>query len=180
MGSVVAGAVPSPGARSSARNAFPQPNHPAKISVMRGRLDHTLPDWIDPEALFFVTINARSRGINRFCNPATSAVIFEATRHYQDTQRWYCEILLLMPDHLHLLVSFPWNLDAAKVIGPWKQWLSRHHHIDWQENFFDHRVRRDESGEQKWHYILGNPVRAGLVERPGDWPWIWMPGRTAA
>ncbi len=143
---------------------------------MRRRLDHALPHWIDPEALFFVTINAERRGPNQFCTEAVSAAIFQAARHYQDNRRWYCELLLLMPDHLHLLVSTPWDRDLADVIGSWKQWLSRRHKIKWQENFFDHRLRRDESGEEKWKYICHNPVRAGLVDKPDDWRWVWIPG----
>ncbi len=79
-----------------------------------------------------------------------------------------------------MLVSTPWDLNVAKIIGPWKQWLSRHHQLEWQENFFDHRLRRDESGEQKWHYIHDNPVRAGLVEKPEDWPWVWTPEKRAS
>jgi putative transposase len=144
---------------------------------MRGRLDHTLPQGIDSNVLFFVTINAHQRGVDQFCNQAASAAIFDAARYYHDTQRWHCEILLLMPDHLHLLVSTPWDVELAQIIGSWKQWLSRRHQIQWQENFFDHRLRRDESGEQKWHYIHDNPVRAGLVEKPEDWPWVWRPER---
>jgi putative transposase len=142
---------------------------------MRGRLDHTLPQGIDAASLFFITIHAQKRRVDQFCNPTTSAAIFKAALHYQDAHRWYCEILLLMPDHLHMLVSTPWNMEMAKVVGSWKQWLSREYRIKWQENFFDHRLRRDESGEQKWHYIRDNPVRAGLVENPEDWPWIWTP-----
>jgi putative transposase len=80
-----------------------------------------------------------------------------------------------MPDHLHLLVCTPQDRELTKVIGPWKQWLAREHEIEWQENFFDHRLRRDESAEEKWQYVHFNPVRAGLIDRPEDWPWVWMP-----
>jgi hypothetical protein len=37
---------------------------------------------------------------------------------------------------------------------------------------FDHRLRRDESLDEKARYILANPVRAGLVKREEDWPWF--------
>jgi hypothetical protein len=43
------------------------------------------------------------------------------------------------------------------------------HH--WQRDFFDHRLRDDESFEEKAAYILNNPVRAGLVNRFEDWPY---------
>jgi putative transposase len=143
---------------------------------MRGRLDHALPHWVDSNAVFFVTMNARSRGVNYFCNEDTSRAIFEAAWHYQNTERWFCEILLLIPDHLHMLVSAPRDKELAGIVGMWKQWLARKHKISWQENFFDHRLRRDESGEEKWQYIYQNPVRARLVEKAEKWRWIWIPG----
>jgi REP element-mobilizing transposase RayT len=40
----------------------------------------------------------------------------------------------------------------------------------WQEEFFDHVLRSNESYSQKWDYVRENPVRAGLVEKAEDWP----------
>lgn len=40
----------------------------------------------------------------------------------------------------------------------------------WQDGFFDHLLRSGESYSEKWNYVRMNPVRAGLVERPEDWP----------
>ncbi len=41
----------------------------------------------------------------------------------------------------------------------------------WQEGFFDHVLRTDESYSQKWNYVLENPVRARLVRSPEEWPY---------
>jgi len=79
-----------------------------------------------------------------------------------------------MPDHIHLILSFRDIASFAPVIGDWKRWLTVRQKIRWQENFFDHRLRRDESLGQKADYILHNPVRAGFVERFEDWPYIWI------
>jgi len=79
-----------------------------------------------------------------------------------------------MPDHMHLIVSFPDAPSISKVIGEWKRWLSRAYKISWQPNFFDHRLR-SELDRDKGDYILHNPVRAGLVAKAEDWPWFWMP-----
>jgi hypothetical protein len=40
----------------------------------------------------------------------------------------------------------------------------------WEEGFFDHVLRSDESYSQKWNYVRENPVRAGLVKSVEDWP----------
>jgi len=41
----------------------------------------------------------------------------------------------------------------------------------WQKGFFDHLIRHGESYSEKWEYVRQNPVRAGLVGTPEDWPW---------
>ena len=46
--------------------------------------------------------------------------------------------------------------------------------ISWQRDFFEHRLRKDESFRQKADYILLNPVRAGLTRNPNDWPYVFI------
>ena len=45
--------------------------------------------------------------------------------------------------------------------------------IVWQSGFFDHRLRGDESRNEKISYIRQNPVRKGLVTEPEAWPHAW-------
>jgi len=73
-----------------------------------------------------------------------------------------------MPDHVHLIVQIPPESTLSKVVGDWKKYFSRQGHITWQNNFFDHRLRSEESWRQKADYILANPVRAKLVDHPEE------------
>ena len=41
----------------------------------------------------------------------------------------------------------------------------------WQDGFHDHKFRTPESEARKWGYVCLNPVRAGLVKRPEEWPY---------
>ena len=41
----------------------------------------------------------------------------------------------------------------------------------WQRDYWDRQLRRGESYSEKWAYVRTNPVRAGLVVRPEDWPY---------
>ena len=41
----------------------------------------------------------------------------------------------------------------------------------WQEGFFDHLLRRNESYAEKWEYVRQNPVRKDLCGRVEDWPY---------
>ena len=79
-----------------------------------------------------------------------------------------------MPDHLHALISFPYERPMKQIIADWKRFLATNLNIDWQRDFFDHRLRRDESFVQKADYIRANQVRAGLVSSIEDWPYFWM------
>lgn len=77
-----------------------------------------------------------------------------------------------MPDHAHALLSFPPDRQMSRVIGGWKSWHARNSGIDWQDNYFDHRIRSDDEFQQKAAYIRRNPVAKGLCQRSEDWPWI--------
>jgi putative transposase len=82
-----------------------------------------------------------------------------------------------MPDHVHLLVNISDENRISRIVGIWKAGVARSHNIRWQRNFFDHRLRGDESGEAKFQYILANPVRAGLIDDGLNWPYLWIAGR---
>ncbi|RYH61344.1 MAG: IS200/IS605 family transposase [Alcaligenaceae bacterium] len=75
-----------------------------------------------------------------------------------------------MPDHLHGLFSFPHTDRIKPAMSAMKSWLAKSQGIRWQRDFFDHRLRNWESGEEKRRYILMNPVRAGLCATPEAWP----------
>ena len=140
----------------------------------RIHLDHETPFWIPHDATFFITICTEPRGLNQLCLEKAGTEALKAIRHYHEKQMWFCHLALLMPDHIHLILSFPDIPSFSSVIGDWKRWLTMRQKIRWQENFFDHRLRRDESLGQKADYILHNPVRAGFVEKSEDWPYIWF------
>ena len=88
-----------------------------------------------------------------------------------------------MPDHLHLILTFP-DIDKRiqAVLSKWKEWTAKSLDVDWQRDFFEHRLRKDESFREKADYILANPVRAGLVEKIENWPYVFIadPGRDGA
>jgi REP element-mobilizing transposase RayT len=84
---------------------------------------------------------------------------------------------VLMPDHLHLFISFD---DERLALTTWMKSLKnavsqtlRSQRIampHFQKGFFDHVLRSAESYEEKWHYVRENPVRAGLAKRWDEWP----------
>ena len=143
----------------------------------RKRLNHETPHWVTSDADYFVTLCAEPRRQNHFCKDPIGQAILDSIRIYNEKQNWYCDLAVLMPDHIHLLVSFPPEKILSQVVGLWKRALAKTHKISWQRNFFEHRLRNDENVQQKADYILENPVRAGLVEAWRDWPYVWLPDR---
>jgi putative transposase len=88
-------------------------------------------------------------------------VLFETARRYDAAQNWYLKVLLLMPDHLHMLVGIPGDANLSNLVRDFKRITAKIAGIQWQRNFFDHRSRHDESEAEKFEYIRQNPVRAG-------------------
>ena len=90
-----------------------------------------------------------------------------------------------MPDHVHILYepqkdSSGSRYTKTEIIGAIKSVSA--HAINkalrrkgsvWQDESFDHVIRREESLEAKTHYICENPVRKGLCESLDDYPYLW-------
>jgi putative transposase len=84
-----------------------------------------------------------------------------------------------MPDHFHLFVAID---DEKLSLSDWvkslKGTLSSVLRREgkpppfWQKGFFDHMLRSKESYSQKWNYVRANAVRAEMVKRWEDWPYL--------
>ena len=93
------------------------------------------------------------------------------------------QALVVMPDHLHWLVTLQTGtisrlmqrikgrsaISINRVLG--KQGRL------WQKGFHDHAIREEEDLQTIARYVVANPLRAGLVDKIGDYPlWdaIWL------
>lgn len=82
---------------------------------------------------------------------------------------------VIMPDHVHLFVRGGPGFYLGRWIASLKQALAKSASLRrtrsqiWQEGFFDHVIRSDESYAEKWEYIRRNPVRANLVRKADEW-----------
>jgi REP element-mobilizing transposase RayT len=143
---------------------------------VRRALPHRIPQWVEAGSPFFITINCRAVGHNHLCRAGVGDAVFAAAANYHYRFRWHCRLMLLMPDHLHVILSFPIAPGMKITIEQWKRYLARFHRISWQRDFFDHRLRDHHEVGAKTDYILKNPVRKGLCDRAEDWPWVFRPG----
>ena len=140
---------------------------------MKRKLDHDIPHWVAEDAVFFITVCCRRRHINSLAKPEIADKIRESLRYRQLLRQWWTVCALVMPDHFHALFAFGQGFDMKKVITDWKRFHAHHSNIEWQEDFFDHRIRSDESLDEKIEYICHNPVRQDLVAQPENWQYVW-------
>jgi len=144
--------------------------------TQRRILPHAVPSWVEAGALFFVTICAKERGTNSLCVEGAGDGLLAAARAYHERQIWYARLVVLMPDHLHALLAVPKERTLKTVVTQWKSYTAKTLGVNWQRDFFDHRLRGDESPDAKAAYVRENPVRAGLAGSAQDWRWQWEAG----
>lgn len=139
----------------------------------RKKLPHGIPSWVEGGAEYFITINTQPKGENQLCGPEIGQQLHDAFVFYQNRGDLWVNLLLLMPDHLHAIISFNREVGMKKSVADLKRYTARGLGIMWQRDFFDHRLRKDESYIEKAHYIRMNPVRKGFCEHPEDWKYVW-------
>ncbi|WP_353069413.1 transposase [Tunturibacter empetritectus] len=95
--------------------------------------------------------------------------IFEQTRKYLFHINGY----VVMPNHVHILVSEPKSAPLSLAIQILKQRFSRTRTEDyvWETRYYDFNVRTEPKRIEKLRYIRRNPVTRGLVTEPGHWQW---------
>jgi len=95
----------------------------------------------------------------------------EELGHYQ------LDAYVVMPNHVNVLL-WP-RMPLARITGGIKGVSARDANVAlgrvgmhfWEDESFDHWVRNEAELVRIRAYIERNPVTAGLVERPEDWPW---------
>ena len=100
-------------------------------------------------------------------------------RELEQVRHWYgCFITgyVVMPEHVHLLISEPESSQLSVVIQMLKQITSQKLKAQssarfWQIRYYDFPVWSEKKRIQKLRYIHRNPVKRGLVARPEDWRW---------
>jgi len=147
-------------------------------TVHHGKLHHRTPGWVATGARFHIRL--RIEGPQRpLIDSDLASALLRSAQFYHEEMRWYVWLFLLMPDHLHAILSFPQEAVMGRVIGDWKRYLTKETGVRWQSNYFDHRLRNEDAFIEKCHYIRTNPVRKGLCPQPGQWTWTLDMGSLA-
>jgi putative transposase len=126
-----------------------------------------------PIIVYVTVITKRRKRI--LADPAAHQTIRAAW--FAATQ-WLVGRYVIMPDHIHLFCAPQLLVPEALAswVGYWKSesarhWPRREDAPIWQRHFWDTQLRRGENYDEKWDYVVNNPVRAGLVTKSEDWPY---------
>ncbi len=125
--------------------------------------------------LHFVTFSCYSRKPK--LGAASAKAVFVRALERTRLDYGLCVIgYVVMPEHVHLLLSEPETALLATALQSLKQSVSRrlalrHSEPFRQARYYDFNVWTERKRIEKLRYIHRNPVTRGLVARPEDWAW---------
>ncbi len=104
--------------------------------------------------------------------------------HVRQRYGWVVLGYVVMPEHVHLLVSEPPQRRLSTAIQALKLGFARRVLAEqrrlgsdsrpgrvWQERYYDFNVCTAKKRVEKLRYLHRNPVRRGLVQAPEEWLW---------
>ncbi len=80
---------------------------------------------------------------------------------------------VVMPEHIHMLVSEPETVLLSRAIQALKLSVAvqRRERPFWQPRYYDFNVWSERKRVEKLRYMHRNPVKRGLVGEPSEWLW---------
>lgn len=143
-----------------------------------------LPHWEDPGNVYFITF--RTAGEHLLPESAKDIVLSSIQYHAGSLYRLYA--CVVMTTHVHLIlqpleVSQDIYYSLAKIMHSIKSYSSKriqkpckNQGSFWQAEYYDRIIRNDDDLIEKMEYIVNNPVKAGIVEKPEDYMWLYCEG----
>jgi putative transposase len=104
-----------------------------------------------------------------FRSQPKAELMMDVLLHYREQMRYVLHEFVIMPDHLHLLLTPGADISLERALQLIKGGFSYRfgkakRGLVWQESFTNHRVRDRHDYERHAEYIRMNPVRACLVK----------------
>ena len=115
-------------------------------------------------------------GACHLARPHIATLVEDALLHF-DEQRYRLVAWVVMPNHVHLLSETLPGYPLAGVVQGWKSFTAKEANCllgrtgpFWARDYYDRYIRDDHHLAAVVRYIERNPVKAGLVAEPEDWP----------
>jgi putative transposase len=107
-------------------------------------------------------------------------LLIDVPRSNVATGKFQLHDFVIMPDHVHLLMTLPGNMTVEKAMqlirGGFSYRLKKEFGFQgevWQRGFSEVRINDGQSFLQHREYIVQNPVRAGLVDTAEQYPYSY-------
>ncbi|MCX6644774.1 MAG: transposase [bacterium] len=144
-----------------------------------------LPHWEHPGSTYFITFKVllamgypfRLSLLNGQAGNLLASIVEESI-WFGFNERYMINAYVIMPDHIHILIQPLQEWTLAKILQGIKGYTSwminktqNRKGAFWQPENMDHIIRNNEDWLDKFEYIHQNPVKAGIVEHPEDYPY---------
>ena len=127
---------------------------------------------MDTDRIFFVTtVTSHRQPI--FRREAAARLLIDTLAHYRDEGKYLLHEFVVMPDHLHALLTPSGEISLERAMQFIKGGFSFRLKCGpiWQAGFSNHRIRDFEDYENHREYIRMNPVRARLAKSAEAYPY---------
>jgi putative DNA methylase len=111
-----------------------------------------------------------------FLSNKSVAQTIEQNLLYFDRKRYILHAWVIMPNHVHILLTPGQDATLSCIIHSWKSYTAKRANsilgrqtAFWQREYFDRRIRNENHFIDAITYIHNNPVKAGLCESPAEW-----------
>lgn len=142
-----------------------------------------LPHWELHGSAYFVTFRTQPDVGQAFRFDSPSGIgrarVVQAALHFHEGQRYDLHAYVVMPDHVHLILAPLGAWSLAKTTQGIKGYTARvlnqlmgRRGPFWQDESFDHLIRDEADWLDKVEYVRNNPVNAGLVGKPEEYPFV--------
>jgi putative transposase len=137
-----------------------------------------------PGGTYFFTVNLLDRRSELLVTHVEA--LRDAVRDARRRAPFHIDAWVVLPEHLHCIWTLPPEDDDFS--GRWRALkkafskavpvneprssvrLQRRERGIWQRRFWEHTIHDDADYANHMDYVHFNPVKHGLVERVGDWP----------
>ena len=124
---------------------------------------------------YFITASTWGKR-SLFQSEGMANLLIDVLVHYRSERKYLLHEFVVMPNHLHLLLSPMESLARAMqfIKGGFSYRAKKELAVNlevWERGYVEHRVRDGSDYEHHVEYIRQNPVRARFVDRPESYPY---------
>ncbi|MCB4755379.1 MAG: transposase [Sulfurovum sp.] len=109
---------------------------------------------------------------------------------FRESKRYFAysiDAIVIMPDHIHMIITPEYVMDYPKIIKAIKYNFSRHFNVEeeqsysrykrklkpiWQKRYYEHTIRDEKDYLRCLEYMENNPLKHGYVDNGEVWEYM--------